>query len=130
MAGKVLTVSLVCFLAGAAVAMLLGPVLYPAAAHDLPSCPYVESRGFAEVPSHLVRAVGAYEAIRETLLRDSIAGIAEQAAVIERAFSGEEPRIASLAKRLAVEQDTESARRAFMRLNRLMQKHADKLPGN
>ncbi len=37
-------------------------------------------------------------------------------------------RIASLAKRLAAEQDVESARRAFMRLHRLMQRHADKLP--
>ena len=73
-------------------------------------------------------AEAAYEAIRETLLRESIEGIAQQAGVIERSFAEDDQRIASLAKRLASEQDVESARRAFMRLHRLMQRHADRLP--
>lgn len=81
------------------------------------------------VPPHVVTAIGAYEAIRETLERDSLEGVADQAAVIERSFAGDDPRIVSLAKRLGAEQDVESARRAFMRLHRLMQRHAEKMPG-
>lgn len=129
MGGKILTIGLVCFLTGAGIAMLLGPVLHFGSGSDLPPCPYLEKRGFAEVPPHVVTAIGAYEAIRETLLRDSLEGVAQQAGVIERSFAGEDQRIAALAKRLASEQDVESARRAFMRLHRLMQRHADKLPG-
>lgn len=129
MGGKILTIGLVCFLTGAAIAMLLGPVLYPLSGSDLPPCPYLEKRGFAEVPPHVVTAIGAYEAIRETLSRESLVGVAQQAGVIERSFADEDQRIASVAKRLASEQDVESARRAFMRLHRLMQRHADKLPG-
>lgn len=129
MGGKILTVGLVCFLTGAGIAMLLGPVLAPLLGPDLPPCPYLEKRGFAEVPPHVVTAIGAYEAIRETLLRDSLEGIAQQSAVIERSFAQDDQRIVSLAKRLGSEQDVESARRAFMRLHRLMQRHADKLPG-
>jgi len=128
MGGKVLTIGLVCFLTGAGIAMLLGPVLHPLLVNDLPPSPYLEKRGFAEVPPNVVTAIGAYEAIRETLLRDSLEGVAHQAAVIERSFAGDDPRIVSLAKRLASEQDVESARRAFMRLHRLMQRHAAKLP--
>ena len=128
MGGKILTVGLVCFLTGAGIAMLLGPVLAPLLGPDLPPCPYLEKRGFAEVPPHVVTAIGAYEAIRETLLRDSLEGIAQQSAVIERSFAQDDQRIVSLAKRLGSEQDVESARRAFMRLHRLMQRHADKLP--
>jgi len=128
MGGKLITVGLVCFLAGAGVVMLIGPILYPLLGSDLPPCPYLEERGFAEVPPHVVTAIGAYEAIRETLLRESIEGIAQQAGVIERSFAEDDQRIASLAKRLASEQDVESARRAFMRLHRLMQRHADRLP--
>ncbi len=128
MGGKILTVGLVCFLTGAGIAMLLGPVLAPLLGPDLPPCPYLEKRGFAEVPPHVVTAIGAYEAIRETLLRDSLEGIAHQSAVIERSFAQDDQRIVSLAKRLGSEQDVESARRAFMRLHRLMQRHADKLP--
>jgi hypothetical protein len=128
MGGKILTVGLVCFLTGTGIAMLLGPVLHPLLGHDLPPSPYLEKRGFAEVPPHIVTAIGAYEAIRETLLRDSLTGVAQQAAVIERSFAEDDQRIVSLAKRLASEQDVESARRAFMRLHRLMQRHADKPP--
>jgi|SanBayMetagenome_1026888.scaffolds.fasta_scaffold38016_2 hypothetical protein len=128
MGGKLITIGLVCFLTGAGIAMLLGPALHPLLGHDLPPCPYLEKRGFAEVPPHVVTAIGAYEAIRETLLRESIEGIAQQAGVIERSFAEDDQRIVSLAKRLASEQDVESARRVFMRLHRLMQRHADSLP--
>ena len=129
MGGKILTIGLVCFLTGAGIAMLLGPVLHPLLGSDLPPCPYLEERSFANVPPHVVTAIGAYEAIRETLARESLVGVAHQAGVIERSFAGEDRRIVSVAKRLASEQDVESARRAFMRLHRLMQRHADKLPG-
>jgi hypothetical protein len=108
--------------------MLLGPVLFPQSLHELPPSPYVRERGFTELPTALVRSVGAYEAIRETLMRNSTEGIAEQTEVITRAFDQSHPGIASVAKRLSSEQDVESARRAFMRLHRLMQRHADKLP--
>jgi len=128
MSGRLLTVGLICFLIGAGVAMFLGPWLRPAADDDLPACPYLERRGFADVPVPVVTAIGAYEAIRETLLRESLEGVADQAEVIVRSFTGVDPRIASLAKRLAASQDVESARRTFMRLHRLMQRHADKLP--
>jgi hypothetical protein len=90
----------------------------------------VRERGFTELPTALVRSVGSYEAIRETLMRDSTEGIAEQTEVIIRAFDQSHPGIASVAKRLSSEQDVESARRAFMRLHRLMQRHADKLPAS
>jgi hypothetical protein len=128
MGGKVLTVGLVSFLILAGAVMLLGPVLFPRPARELPPSPYVRERGFAQMPTSLVRSVGAYEAIRETLLRDSTDGIAEQTEVIARAFAESHPGIVSVAKRLNSEQDVESARRAFMRLHRLMQRHADKLP--
>lgn len=129
MGARILTVGLVCFLLGAGGAMLFAPYLHPPAGPDLPPCPYLEKGGFAVVPPHVVTAIGAYEAIRETLERDSLEGVADQAAVIERSFAGDDPRIVSLAKRLGAEQDVESARRAFMRLHRLMQRHAEKMPG-
>lgn len=128
MGGKLLTAGLVCFLLGAGGAMFFAPYLHPPTGPDLPPCPHLEKRGFAELPPHVVTATGAYEAIRETLERGSLEGIAQQAAVIERSFAEDDSRIVSLAKRLAAEQDVESARRAFMRLHRLMQRHADKLP--
>lgn len=129
MFGRLLTVGLVCFLFGAGAAMFFGPWLRPATADDLPPCPYLERRGFADVPAPVVTAIGAYEAIRETLLRESLDGIADQSDVIVRAFADVDPRIVSLAKRLAAEQDVESARRTFMRLHRLMERHASRLPG-
>jgi hypothetical protein len=128
MVAKLLTIGLICFLLGAGAAMFIGPWLYPQANDDLPPCPYLESRGFAEVPPQVVTAIGAYEAIRETLLRESLEGVSDQAKVIVRAFAETDPKIAALAKRLSAEQDVESARRAFMRLHRLMQKRADQLP--
>ena len=129
MGGKIITIGLVCFLLGAGAAMFFGPWLVPSLGDDLPPCPYLEKHGLAEVPPQVVTSIGAYEAIRETLLRESLEGVEEQSGVIARAFAGEDQRIASLAKRLAAEQDVESARRAFRRLHRLMQSHADKLPG-
>ncbi|MEX1045545.1 MAG: hypothetical protein WEC73_05400 [Chthoniobacterales bacterium] len=128
MFGRFLTIGLVCLLVGAAIAMLLGPMLQPAADENLPVCPYMVQGEFADLPPEVVTAVGAYEAIRETLMRDSLAGVATQADVISRAFTGNDPRIASLAKRLGAEQDVESARRAFMRLHRLMERRARQLP--
>ena len=128
MGGKILTIGLVCFLVLAGAVMFLGPLLSPRAEHDLPACPYVRERGFAQIPTELVSAVGAYEAIRETLLRNSTDGIPQQTEVIARTFDAIKPGIASVAKRLASAQDIESSRRAFMRLHRLMQKHSDRLP--
>ena len=126
MGGKILTIGLVSFLILAGAMMLLGPILFPPP-YDLPPSPYVRERGFTDLPTELVRSVGAYEAIRETLMRGSTEGIREQTEVITRAFDEIHPGIASVAKRLSSEQDVESARRAFMRLHRLMQRHADKL---
>jgi hypothetical protein len=48
--------------------------------------------------------------------------------VIARIFAVDDPKMASLAKRLAAEQDVESAKRAFLRLNRLMEKNARRPP--
>ncbi|MBE2181544.1 MAG: hypothetical protein IAE97_13850 [Chthoniobacterales bacterium] len=128
MLGRFVTVGLVCFLIGAGLAMFVGPWLHPAADEVLPGCPYLENGAFDAMPPEVVAVIGAYEAIRETLMRDSLDGVAVQAEVIVRALSPAEPKIASVAKRLAAEQDVESARRAFMRLNRLMEKHAQSLP--
>ena len=127
MGGKILTIGLVSFLILAGALMLLGPLLFPQLSNNLPPSPYVRERGFTDLPTELVRSVGAYEAIRETLMRGSTEGIREQTEVITRAFDEIHPGIASVAKRLSSEQDVESARRAFMRLHRLMQRHADKL---
>ena len=128
MGGKILTVALVCFLTGAGVAMLVGPWLGPAGHDELPPCPYLERRGFAEVPANVVTAIGAYEAIRETLLRESLEGVSDQAEVIVRAFTDDDPRIVSVAKRVGASPDVESARRSFLRLHRLMERQAAKLP--
>ena len=108
--------------------MLLGPLLRTASDETLPVSPYTVRGGFAGLPPEVVTAVGAYEAIRETLMRDSLEGVAVQADMIARTFAGHDQRIVSLAKRLAAEQDVESARRAFMRLHRLMERHARRLP--
>lgn len=129
MGGKIITIGLVCFLLGAGAAMFFGPWLVPPPDDGLPPSPYLEKRALAEIPPQVVTSIGAYEAIRETLLRESLEGVAEQSGVIARAFAGEDQRIVSLAKRLAAEQDVESARRALRRLHRLMRRHADKLLG-
>jgi hypothetical protein len=128
MAGRILTIGLVCFLLAAGTAMLFGPLLRDSASGRLPPCPYTEGSDFASLPPETVAAVGAYEAIRETLARGSIDGIAPQAGVIARIFAVDDPKMASLAKRLAAEQDVESAKRAFLRLNRLMEKNARRPP--
>lgn len=80
------------------------------------------------MPAEVVAAAGAYEAIRETLQRGSIEGVAGQAAAIARAFENTDPEMSACAKRLGDEKDVESARRAFMRMHRLMQQHARRLP--
>ena len=128
MGGKILTIGLVSFLILAGALMLFGPLLFPQLSNNLPPSPYVHERGFTDLPTELVRSVGAYEAIRETLMRGSTEGIREQTEVIIRAFDESHQGIISVTKRLSSEQDVESARRAFMRLHRLMQRHADKLP--
>lgn len=125
---RLLTVGLVCFLLGTGAAMFLGPWLHEGADHELPACPYLAAEELSGLPPEVVAAAGAYEAIRETLARGSLDGVADQAAVIERAFGTADPKISSCAKRLAGEQDVESARRALMRLHRLMEKHAARLP--
>lgn len=128
MFGRFLTVGLVCLFIGAGAAMFFGPLLKPAADDKLPASPYIAQGEFAALPPEMVTAVGAYEAIRETLMRDSLEGVAGQTDIIARIFASYDQRIVSLAKRLAAEQDVESARRAFMRMHRLMERHARQLP--
>lgn len=131
MTGRIITAGLVFFLIVGGALMLLGPGWGPSPVPaNLPPCPHLRSGDLATLSPGIVAAAGAYEAIRETLTRGSIDGIAEQAGVIERAFAADEPKIASLVKRLAAEQDVESAKRAFMRLNRLMEKNAARLSRN
>jgi hypothetical protein len=126
--GRLLTTGLVGFLLAAGAAMLVGPMLPGPGSTALPPFPYPAPGDLASLPPAMVAAVGAYEAIRETLARGSTAGIPRQAAVIERTFASSDPKICSLAKRLAAEQDVESARRAFMRLHRLMEKFVRRHP--
>lgn len=128
MGGKLITLGLVCFLLGA------GVVLFLARGCSLPrttGCLLPLPRKTRLGPNfpRVVTSIGAYEAIRESLRHESLEGVAEQSEEIARAFAGEDQRIVSLAKRLAAEQDVESARRAFRRLHRLMRRHADKLLG-
>jgi len=129
MFGRLLTIGLVCFLGAAGLVFFAGAWLHPEADDMLPACPYPQRHDLSALPPEVVTATGAYEAIRETLMRDSLDGVKLQAGVIARAFVEQDQRIAAVAKRLAAEQDVESARRAFMRLHRLMERHAAKLPG-
>ena len=46
------------------------------------------------MPVQVVTAIGAYEAIRETLLRESLEGVSDQAEVIARAFAETDQKIA------------------------------------
>ncbi len=127
--GRIFLGALLFLLLAAGVAIFTGPwSLHRAPAALLPPCPYLESRDLSAIPQSILPAIGAYEAVRETLKRGSIEGVAAQAEAIAGAFAADDPKIASCAKRLAAEQDVESARRAFMRLNRLMEQHARKLP--
>ena len=128
MLGRVITIGLVCFLIVGAALMLLGPWLKrDAVPEKLPACPYLQNEEFSSVPPEVIAAIGAYEVIRETLSRGSMDGVPAQADVITRTFASSAPDIAKCAKRLADEPDIESARRAFMRPNRLMEKHARKM---
>ena len=124
MFGRFITFVLVCLFLAAGAAFLAGPWLHPGADEQLPLCPYLRAHDFSVLPPAVITASGAYEVIRETLSRGSIEGVPQQAEVIARAFVPVDPKIASVAKRLSAEQDVESARRTFMRLNRLMEKHA------
>lgn len=126
---RLLIIGLICFLLGAGAAIFLAPLIHTQSDADLPACPYLETLELSQVPSQVVAAVGAYEAIRETLVRNSLDGVSTQADVIVRAFEGIDPKISSCAKRLADAPDVESARRAFMRMNRLMEKSAGTLSG-
>ncbi len=129
MAWRIIIAGLVALLVAAAVFMAAGPWLKGGQeTAKLPACPYLEQGEISSVPPEIVAAIGAYEAIRETLNRGSIEGIGVQAELIERTFESSEPGVAACAKRLSGEPDVESARRAFMRLNRLMGRHAAKLP--
>lgn len=127
MFGRIVTIGLVVFLIAGGALMFLGPWMKrDAAPEKLPPCPYLQGREFASVAPEIIAAAGAYEVIRETLSRGSIDGVPAQAEVIVRTFSTSAPDIAKCAKRLADEPDLESSRRAFMRLNRLMEKQARK----
>jgi hypothetical protein len=128
MGWRLLTVGLICFLLGAGLAIVFGTFAGGTGQANLPSCPHLAARDMVHLPAEVVAAAGAYEAIRETLQRDSIEGVSAQADVIARAFAGTDPKIASVAKRLGAELDVESARRAFRRLHRLMEQHARRLP--
>jgi len=127
MLGRIITIGLVVFLLVGGALMFLGPWMKrDAPPEKLPACPFLQSREFASVAPEIIAAIGAYEVIRETLSRGSIDGISAQSDVIVRTFSTSAPEIAKCAKRLADEPDLESSRRAFMRLNRLMEKQARK----
>lgn len=129
MTWRIITAGLVFFLLAAAALMVIGPRMKREAGPEkLPECPYLQREEFATVQPEVIAAIGAYEAIRETLDRGSLEGISPQAEVIARTFSFTQSDISSCAKRLVAEPDLESARRAFMRLNRLMEKHARKMP--
>lgn len=104
--------------------MFLAPLMNPGANEVLPVCPYLVSQDVGKLSADLMTVVGAYEVIRETLARHSIEGVPAQAEVLVRVYSDKNPKMASLAKRLVAEKDAESARRTFMRLNRLMEKDA------
>jgi len=123
---RLLVTGLVFFLVAAAALMFFGPLMRVRAGEKLPPCPYIAKEDLSGIPTEVVAAVGAYEAIRETLARDSIEGVAAQAEVIARTFTTTDPKLSICAKRLGGEQDVESARRAFMRLNRLMEKNAQR----
>ncbi len=129
MTWRIIITGLVALLVAAAIFMAVGPWLKNGQdVARLPACPYLEQVEISSVPTEIVAAIGAYEAIRETLNRGSIEGIEAQADLIERTFATSAPGVAACAKRLSGEPDVESARRAFLRLNRLMGKHAAKLP--
>ena len=104
--------------------MFANPILHRSDARGLPPCPLLGSSGFAQMPPEIAAAAGAYEAVRETLARGSLDGLAAQADVVARAFATDNPQISSCAKKLAGAADIESARRAFLRLHQLMEKHA------
>lgn len=129
MTGRIITAGLVLILLVGAALMVTGMwSKREATPEKLPACPFLQHGEISCVPPEVVAAIGAYEAIRETLGRGSTDGVSLQAAVIARTFSVSAPDIASCAKRLADEPDVESARRAFMQLNRLMEKHAPESP--
>lgn len=128
---RVITVGVALLMLAGGALMFFGPWLKPEAAPEkMPACPYLAADDLSSVRPEVVAAIGAYEAIRETLGRGSIEGVPAQADVIARTFFAESPEIAGCAKRLAGEPDVESARRAFLRLNRLMEKHTAAAPAS
>ncbi|MEI7864945.1 MAG: hypothetical protein WCI38_06185 [Chthoniobacterales bacterium] len=131
MFARLLLTGMVFFLITGAALMFFGPLMHGrAAGQKLPACPYLARADLSGISPEVIVAAGAYEAIRETLARDSIEGVAPQAELIARTFATTDPKLSICAKRLAGEQDVESARRAFMRLNRLMEKDAERpVPG-
>jgi hypothetical protein len=125
MFGRFITFVLVCLFLAAGAAFLAGPWLHPGADEQLPLCPYLRAHDFSVLPPAVITASGAYEVIRETLSRDSLEGVPQQAATIGRVFEGLEAKVVSTAKRLADAPDVESARRAFLRMHRAMERHAE-----
>lgn len=126
MFGRFITFALVCLFLVAGAAFVAGPWLYPGADEQLPPCPYLQANDFSALPPEVITASGAYEAIRETLTRDSLKGVQQQAATIVRVFEGLEAKVVSTAKRLENAPDVESARRAFMRMHRAMERHQER----
>lgn len=126
MFGRVITIVLICFLVAAGAAFLAAPWLNPGADEQLPPCPYFQTQDLSKLPPEVITASGAYEAIRETLLRDSLEGVSHQAETIVRVFHGLDARVVSTAKRLADAPDVESARRAFLRMQRAMERHSQR----
>lgn len=113
----------VLLLAVTSIALFFGVWIHPDDSADLPPCPYSsDSEILSKLPG-IIPAIGAYEVIREKLQHRSTADLEPQTVVIAQALSSADPRIASCAKRLGAEKDVESARRVFMRLHRLMEKH-------
>lgn len=118
---------LVLLLATTGVAMFFG-AWQGANNEDLQPYPYTEGRDISLLPGKTQSALADCEVIRKTLNRHSTEGLAMRTDAIAEAFFTDDPRIASCAKRLGAEKDVESARRAFMRMNRLVQKHIRSLP--
>lgn len=116
---------MVVFLAGAGAAMLWTSMGVPLH-QPLPACPFLEKK--LPPGSSVERSIAAYEAMRVALDRGSLEGVAAQARAMAEEFADTDPKVAGMALRLAAAGDVESARRAFLRLNRLLQKHAERWP--
>ncbi len=116
---RLLLSAMTVLIVGAAVLMLAASL---GAGRDqvLPACPLASGETRAEV------VCASYEAIRSSLQQGSLGGVPEAAERIAQAFAKDEPRITATARRLELASDVESARRALLRLHRLLQRYAGK----